>query len=150
MGRIAEVLRGHGRVGLDTSVFIYHLEGTSRYAACAAEVFSELAHGSFQAVTSVLTLMELAVKPLQLGRPDVADEYEVLLLNYPNLGIAEIDRATVRRAAELRAADRLRPADALQLAACLQQGATAFLTNDRELRRVAEVQVLLLEAFVEG
>jgi predicted nucleic acid-binding protein len=30
---------------------------------------------------------------------------------------------------------RLRPAGALHVAACLEQGATAFLSNDRELRR---------------
>jgi hypothetical protein len=28
-------------------------------------------------------------------------------------------------------------------------GATAFLTNDRDLRRIGDLQVLLLEDFVE-
>jgi predicted nucleic acid-binding protein len=92
--------------------------------------------------------MEIAVKPLQMGRPDVAEEYEVLLANYPNLVIAAIDRPTVRRAAQLRAEYRLRPADALQVAACLEQGATAFLSNDRELRRIADLQVWMLADFV--
>jgi predicted nucleic acid-binding protein len=99
-------------------------------------------------VTSVLTLMEIAVTPLQLGRPDVAEEYEILLANYPNLVIAALDRPTVRRAAELRAEYRLRAADALQIAACLEQGATAFLSNDRELRRIADLQVWMLADFV--
>lgn len=61
--------------------------------------------------------MELAVRPLQLGRPDVADEYEVLVANFPHLTITDIERPTVRRAAELRARHGLRPADALQVAA---------------------------------
>ena len=143
-------MRQHRRIGLDTSVFIYHLEGVSRYAACTDVVFDDLAKGGFQGVTSVLTLMELAVRPLQLGRPEVADEYEVLLVNYPHLAVADIDRAIVRRAAELRARHGLRPADALQVAACLEHGASAFLTNDRDLRRVTETQVILLEDFVEG
>lgn len=143
-------MREHRLIGLDTSVFIYHLEGVSRYAACAGVVFDELATGGFEGVSSVLTLMELAVRPLQLGRPEVADEYEVLLANYPHLTIAEIDRRTVRRAAELRARHGLRPADALQVAACLEHGATAFLTNDRDLRRVTETQVILLDDFVES
>ena len=47
-------------------------------------------------MTSVLTLMEIAVKPLQLGRSDVAEEYEVLLANYPNLAVAAIDRPIAR------------------------------------------------------
>ncbi|MDO8692306.1 MAG: type II toxin-antitoxin system VapC family toxin [Dehalococcoidia bacterium] len=148
MAGIGISLRQHRRIGLDTSVFIYHLEGVSRYEACTGVVFDELATGGFEGVSSVLTLMELAVRPLQLGRPDVANEYEVLVGNFPNLTITEIGRPTVRRAAELRARYGLRPADALQVAACLEHGATAFLTNDRDLRRVKEMQVILLEDFV--
>jgi len=150
VARIAGALHGHRRIGIDTSVFIYHLEGTSRYAACAEIIFDELATGAFKGVTSVLTLMELIVRPLQLGRPDVADEYEVLVTNYPHLTIVGIDRQTVRQAAELRAIYRLRPADALQVAASLRDGATAFVTNDRDLRRVTDVTVVLLEDLVEG
>ena len=108
----------------------------------------ELARGSFTGVTSVLTLMEIAVKPLHHGRPDVAEEYEVLLANYPNLVIAAIDRPPARRAAELRSQYRLLPADALQVAACLEQGATALLSNDRELRRITDLQVWMLADFV--
>lgn len=87
------MLQEHAVVGLDTAIFIYHLEATSPRAAVAGSVFTGLANGAFRGVTSVLTLMELAAKPLQLGRPDVADEYEVLLSNYPNLTIVPLDRA---------------------------------------------------------
>ena len=145
---LATILRRHERVGLDTSVFIYHIEGTARFAEPAGVALEELAHGSFIGVTSVLTLMEIAVKPLQVGRPDVAEEYEVLLANYPNLVLAAIDRPTARRAARLRATHRLRPADALQLASCLEQQAVAFLTNDKDLRRVTEIDVVMLADFV--
>jgi predicted nucleic acid-binding protein len=145
---LAAALHRHERVGLDTPVFIYHIEGTARFAEPAGVALDELASGAFAGITSVLTLMEIAVKPLQLGRPEVAEEYELLLANYPNLAVAAIDRPTARRAAELRARHRLRPADALQVAACLEQGATAFLTNDRELRRISELPVLILGDFV--
>lgn len=148
MAALAAALRRHERIGVDTPIFIYHIEGTAHLAGLAGVALDELAGGAFTGVTSVLTLMEIAVKPLQMGRPDVAEEYEVLLANYPNLVIAAIDRPTVRRAAELRAEYRLRPADALQVAACLEQGATVFLSNDRELRRIAELQVWMLADFV--
>ncbi len=148
MADLATILRRHERVGLDTSVFIYHIEGTARFAEPAGVALEELARGSFIGVTSVLTLMEIAVKPLQVGRPDVAEEYEVLLANYPNLIVAQIGRATARRAARLRATHHLRPADALQLASCLEQQAVAFLTNDKDLRRVTEIDVVMLADFV--
>ena len=149
MAGIAEALRRHRIVGLDTTVFIYHIEASSRYAMPAAAVFGGLANGAFVGVTSALTLMELVVKPLQMGRIDVADEYEVVVGNYPNLSVVDIDRPVARRAAELRARYRLRPADALQVAACLGHGAAAFVTNDRDLLRVREIEILLLEDFVD-
>jgi predicted nucleic acid-binding protein len=145
---LAAALCQHERIGLDTPIFIYHIEGTTQLAGLAGVALDELAGGAFTGVTSVLTLMEIAVKPLQMRRPDVAEEYEVLLANYPNLVIAALDRPTARRAAELRAEYRLRPADALQVAACLELGATAFLSNDRELRRIPDLQVWMLEDFV--
>jgi len=92
--------------------------------------------------------MELAVKPLQEQRAEVAAHYESLLINFPNLAIATVNRQVAHRGAELRAMYRLRPADAMQIAACLEYGATAFVTNDRDLRRVTEIQILLLEDFV--
>jgi len=145
---LAAALRQHQRIGVDTPIFIYHFEGRTQFAGLAGVALDELAGGAFTGVTSVLTLMEIAVKPLQMRRPDVAEEYEVLLANYPNLVIAALDQLTARRAAELRAEYRLRPADALQVAACLEQGATAFLSNDRELRRITHLQVWMLEDFV--
>ncbi|MCC2630148.1 MAG: PilT protein domain protein [Thermomicrobiales bacterium] len=123
---LSAALRRHERIGLDTPIFIYHLEGTTHLAGVAGVALDELAGGGFSGMTSVLTLMEIAVKPLQLRRPDIAEEYEVLLANYSNLVIAALDRPTARREAELRAGYRLRPADALQVAACLEREPPRF------------------------
>lgn len=147
MEGVAAALRRHRRVGIDTSVFIYQIEGESPLAEPAAAVLAALAAGGFQGVTSVLTLMELAVKPLQAGRRDAADEYEVLVGTFPNLVVVDIDRRIARRAAALRAAYRLRPADALHVATAIEHGAGAFVTNDRALRRVAEIETVLLGDF---
>lgn len=150
MARLAAALQGYERVGLDTSLFIYYFEPSPRYVALVDTVFELLARGALHGVTSVLTLMELVVKPLQMGRLDLADEYQALIATYPNLRIVDADRITAWLAAELRAAHRLRPIDAVHIAASLQHGATAFLTNDRRLRRVTELDVLLLEDFVDA
>jgi predicted nucleic acid-binding protein len=150
VGKLTEVLLQHSLIGIDTSAFIYQLEDSEKYAGVSNEALDALAQGAFQGVTSLLTLMEVTVRPLQLGRVDVADEYEMLIGSYPNLAIAALDRTAVRRAAELRASYRLRPADALQVAACIEYGATGFITNDKGLRRVAELAVLVMEDFVDS
>lgn len=149
MGDIVSTLQNHQLVGFDTSIFIYHLEDSPCYAATAAAALGGLAAGMFQGITSVLTLMEIAVRPLQVGRPEVADIYGGLLNTFPNLIVAAIDGITARRAAEFRATHRLRPADALQVATCVQQGATTFLTNDKTLRRVTEIEILLIDNFLD-
>jgi predicted nucleic acid-binding protein len=64
------------------------------------------------------------------------------------LVVAALDQPASRRAAELRAGYRLRPAGAWQVAACREQGATASLSNDRDLRRLTDLPVWMLEDFV--
>ena len=142
-------LDGHAVVGLDTGIFIYHLEAHPRYLPLTRELLAGVQVGRQAAVTSAVTVMELTVRPWQVGRPAVAREYEALLVNFPNLTLADVTRDVARRAAQLRARYRVRPADALQVATALVHGATAFVTNDRRLARLEpELGILLLEGFV--
>jgi predicted nucleic acid-binding protein len=141
-------LAGHAIIGLDTSVFIYHLEAHPRYQPLTQELLSGIQAGRQTAVTSVTTVMELTVRPWQLGRPAVAREYEALLVHFPNLVLADVSRDVARRAAQLRAYYNVRPADALQAATAMLDGATGFVTNDRKLARLGpELDVIILENF---
>lgn len=97
---------------------------------------------------STVALMELTVRPWQLDRPDVARDYEAALSHFPNLTVADVTRPVAQEAARLRAAYRLRPADALHVATAVVHGATAFVTNDRDLARLDEVQVVLVSDLV--
>lgn len=150
MEGLIAALQQHRIIGFDTSTFIYHLEDASPYAALTTIAFGELEHGRFQGITSVLTLMELSVRPFQLGLPDVATAYELALLSFPNLSVVGIDRSVAMRGAALRAKFRLRAPDALQVATSLEHGATAFLSNDSGLRRLLEPEVLILDDFLES
>jgi len=40
--------------------------------------------------------MEIIVKPLSLGKNDFARKYEGLLMNFPNLEEADLDRDVIR------------------------------------------------------
>ena len=144
MVSVVTALRPHARLGLDTSVFIYHIEGGSPFAPLAGEVFHALNRRSVSGVTSVLTLTELLVKPLQLGRLGLAARYETLVRATPGLAVVDVDGGIARRAATLRTTYNLRTADAIQVAVSLEHGATAFVTNDIRLRRVRELAVIVL------
>ncbi len=145
MAGITAISESHAVVGIDTSIFIYQFEDEPRFAALAEAVLNGLATGLFEGVTSALTVMELLTRPLQRGLVNVADDYHVLIATYPNLTVHPIDQLSARVAASFRAAYRLTAADALQVATCLHHGATAFVTNDHRLRRIKELEVILLD-----
>jgi len=148
MERLREQLADHAVIGLDTAIFIYHLENHPRYQPLTQELLAGIQAGRQTAVTSTVTVMELTVRPWQVGRPAVAREYEALLVHFPHLTLADVTRDVARRAAQLRARYRLRPADALQVATALVHGATAFVTNDRQLMRLTPVlDIIILDDF---
>ena len=150
MDRLAGFLAAHAAVGLDTSLFIYHLEDVAPYATVTGAILASLVQAGFMGVTSVISLMEITVQPLARGLTDVATEYESAISRLPNLTVVPITRAAARQAAELRSVYRIRPADALQMGACLTHGATGFITNDRDLTRVRELEVLVLADIAEA
>ncbi len=137
-------------IGLDTPIFIYFLENNARYGPLAQLTFNGIEKGKWQGVTSTITLMEITVRPWQLGRESAAREYEAILVHFPNLSVVDVDRNVARAAAQLRAKYNVSPPDALQVAASLSYGAKAFLTNDKRLSRLQElIDILVLDDFVE-
>lgn len=137
-------------IGLDTSIFIYFLEDNPKYSPLAQITINGIEKGKWEGVTSTITLMEITVRPWQLGRESAAREYEAILVHFPNLSIVDVDRNVARAAAQLRAKYNVSPPDALQVAASLNFGAKAFLTNDKRLSKLQElVDVLVLDDFVE-
>jgi predicted nucleic acid-binding protein len=149
MGPLSERLAAHTAIGLDTCIFIYHLEAHPRYLSLTQELLAGIESGRWTAITSTITVMELTVRPWQLNRPAVARAYEALLVHFPHLKLVDTTRDVARRAAQLRARYRIRPADALQVATALVHGATALVSNDRTLARLAPaLDVVLLNDFV--
>lgn len=148
MGRLTALLRDHERMGLDTSIFIYHLERHPRYFPLTQALLSGVEAGTWTAVASTVALMELTVRPWQLERPDVARAYEDALTEFPHLTLADVTRDVARQAAQLRGQYNLRPADALHVATALVHDATVFVTNDQDFARLDILDVVLLHDYV--
>ncbi len=148
MADIGRLTAEHNIIGLDTSVFIYHFESHPRYLELTTAVLDNVEAGRQQAVISTVLLMELTVYPWRRVQPQMARRYEALLVNFPNLRMVNVTRATARQAAKLRAEFNVRPADALHVATALVHGATAFVTNDKQLKRLVPLIVpIVLEDF---
>lgn len=81
----------------------------------------------------------------------MAREYETLLVDFPHVVLADVTRDVARRVAQLRARHHLRPADALQVATALVHEATAFVTDDRRLARLAPIlDIIILDDLPNG
>ena len=139
-----DALRG-ATVGLDTGPLIYYIEEHPAHLARIRPFFEAAERGEFRVVTSFVTLIEVLVHPLREGRPELAEEYRVILLQSPALTAIPLDEGIAEEAAGLRARHNLRTPDAIQLATAIRSGASWFLTNDAELANVSEISVLVLK-----
>lgn len=149
MGALADKLRQAGRVGLDTSPFIFYLEEHPRYVMLCDELFDLLDQGRAEAVTSTISLLEVLVQPFAVGKSGLVDEYRAFLTSTPHLALRTLDPVLAEHAATLRARYQIRTPDAVQLAAAVEFGARLFLTNDTNLRKVTEMEVIVLERWIQ-
>lgn len=149
MAGIERDLKNHAVIGLDTSIFIYHFEGNARYLPTTKMLLDRIISGHHHAILSTVALMELNVRPFRLGKTEVAQHYESLLVHFPNLQIVDVTRDVARRSAQLRAKYNINPADALQTATALSKNATAFVTNDKGLARLNKlIDIILLDDYL--
>ena len=139
-----ETLRGQ-IVALDTAPLIYFIEDHPQYADAVGPFFASLASRDFQAITSVITLLEVLVHPLRNNNPTLATQYREILLHTEGLNIDPLDQDIAEEAARLRAIHGIRTPDAIQLATAVKGSASFILTNDSNLPAVSGMQVLVLD-----
>ena len=137
---LADFLARQKKIGIDTSLFIFQIEGNPRYSALVHPVFLWLLKPGSQGVTSTITMLELLVRPYRRGDIDSVNRFYALLSTFPHLEWIEPTLAIADRAARLRAEHHLRTADALQIAATLDAGAGGFISNDLPFRKVSGLE----------
>jgi predicted nucleic acid-binding protein len=133
------------RISLDTNVFIYFLEDHPRYGSWCGALFDLIERGQNPAVTSTVTLLELLVQPYRTQQEELAQKIFALTSTYPKLEWVPFTMNLADRAAELRAHYRLSTPDAIQLATAIGHKATRFYGNDRGLRRVQEIECVIVD-----
>ena len=143
-------LKRFRKVGLDSSILIYHLEDVESYSELTEAVFAAIAEGSPAAVLSTLSVTELLVQPFAEGKRDRVAAFERFVLSLPNTAVIPVSYPIAKEAARIRAIYGIRTPDALLVAAVLGEKAEALLTNDTDLRRLkAEgIAVVILHDYV--
>ena len=136
-------------VGLDTMVFIYHFEENQIYSPLTFSIFESLEKGNFNGITSILTLLEILVKPKRENNSVLTERYKILLETFPNLQVKTLDENIIDVASSLRANYNINTPDAIQMATSLEAQADIFITNDTSLKKVTEINVLLLSELLK-
>ncbi|MBA7497370.1 hypothetical protein ES704_00098 [subsurface metagenome] len=136
-------------IGLDTMVFIYHFEENQIYSPLTFSIFESLEKGHFNAITSILTLLEILVKPKRENNLILTERYKILLETFPNLQVKTLDENIADVASSLRANYNINTPEAIQLATSLEAQADIFITNDTSLKKVTEIKVLLLSEMLK-
>lgn len=124
---------------------IYQLEANARNLALADSVFAWVERAGHEAVTSIITMMELLLPSYRDHDENRIDEFYGLLSTYPNLQRIAPDLKAADITARIRAAHKLRTPDALQAATAIQANATGFITNDPVFSRIQEFETLVLD-----
>ncbi len=141
--RITELARAHQRIGIDSNVVIYALEGSGPESDAARALFDLMATGACSGVLSILGLIEVLVGPARHTGDALVQRYADELVELEGVSITGIDREAAIEAAHVRA-QGTGLADAIHLASARRFGASAFLTNDRRLKPLHGLEVIAL------
>lgn len=147
---LREALGSARRVCFDTSALIYLLDRVEPYHDTVAECLAILETSRGQACASVVTELEMLVKPFRLGYQRQAERIVEYLSESPWI-VVPANWQIAQRAAAVRAASNLRVADALIVATALVSGCDALVGNDALCaQRVNEIPYIYLEDHVSA
>ena len=130
---------------LDTNIYIYGFEGLAQQRAKLLPLFDFLGDPTVEVVVSELILAELLPKPMGTDDQDLIDRYLDFFERPDGPALVPVNQAIWQLAAELRGDEGLSLGDAVHLATALDHGCTSFLTNDRSLSVVADIDVVIFD-----
>ncbi len=123
------------RLLLDTTILAAFLDATDATHSVARYVLKELVEtGRNPAVVSMITVMEILIRPLRASPPG---HHTVLafLRTHPHLECVRVDLQVAQEAAHLRAAENFAPPDAMIVGTGIATQVRLLVTNDHNWTR---------------
>ncbi len=139
------------RILLDTSALIAYLGEPQATTPVVRHVIDEwVRSGRNTAVVSMVTVMEILVRPLEVGPGEEYDHVIDFLQRFQNLRTSPIDIPVAHEAASLRAQHKFSPPDALIIGTGLVAQVGYLVCNDERWKKRlssigGRVRVLYLE-----
>lgn len=147
--KLVTLLKEIDSIFIDTAPFIYYIEEYEKYIEVVDPLFSYISRGHITAYTSFITLIEVLTKPLEEKDERLVCKYEDLLTNSKGLILTDMDKNISLESAKLRVKYRIKIPDAIQVASGFVNGAKAFITNDSNLKKIKEINIIVLDDIIK-
>ncbi len=134
---------------LDTNSIIYYFENNQYYADKLESIFEGMQNNNYKGFLSIISLLEILVKPKKENNAFLENRYKLLLTNYPNLVFINVDYRITEIAARLRAAYDIKTPDAIIIATGIFIKTNYFITNDKKLKNICLQENIRLISFEE-
>jgi len=132
---------------LDACVIIYIFEAKEPFYSKVKETLAAIINETPEASIAIsrLSIIECLVQPLRQQDTLIIEQYRSFFARQ-DLKIIELSPGIVEKALWLRVHYNLRTPDALQAASALELDTmeTAFLTGDKSLKKVPELNVIMV------
>ena len=132
------------RIFIDTAPFIYLAESKGRSSDKVAIQISRWIEDDYAIFSSVITLAEILVHPKKKQDISLVREYKELLMDILSSPLLEINSETAELTSQYRAKYNLSAPDAFQLACAKISKCNVFYTNDKKMRRIKDIEVILV------
>ena len=137
------MIENFSKVFIDTAPFVYILEYNKIFTPATEMVFSEFPENTVF-ITSVITYAEFCVKPITKKNSDAIKEF-LSFAEDMNCDFKNVDISIAKIVAILRAKYKfLKTPDALQIATAIHYNCDKFITNDKKLKQISEIDVVLI------
>lgn len=128
----------------DSGPWIHWGEQSENFLADLTPMMDSLAEGNLVVISSVLALVEVLTGSFRSRNEVRSRRYLNLFEATEGVEVLDVDREIAIDAARLRARYGLRTPDAIHVATGVAAGASAFVTTDRRLSVVREIEVRVL------
>lgn len=140
---IDDLFARHGAIALDSNVLIYTVDATMPQGIVAEAIVNGIEAGRADASIASVALTEVLAGPAAAGDTEAFDRLDGDLGSIQGLTVVPMDRRIAVEAARARGHGH-GLADAIHLATAKHSEATCFVTNDRRIRGIPGVEVILL------
>ena len=132
---------------LDTNCFIYYFEDNLKYSDKLEKIFTDIQYGNNKAIMSIISFMEILVRPKKDYNAFIENRYKLMLTNYPNLSIIDMEYNIADIASGLRANYKIKTPDAIIIATGIAMNVDYLITNDIRLRNICNkegIEVIII------